>query len=186
MKNSSMKNPSSLKNLAAHAALALAMCLPMAPAHAGNMSCENESGFSKIACHALMGTILVVGGTVAVVSSVKQAVTPDTKVKVLLPSGEIISGKLTAMAIQSKDIKDGDTVRLDCKQNPARTPNAKETDVKETGAKGYSMCEIYFSNPLTGQAEPYPHYATIGEDGIPQESVIKLERPLRWVDGKAI
>lgn len=115
------------------------------------------------------------------ISSAKIAVTPDTKVKVLLPSGEVIAGKLTARTVQSKNIKDGDTVRLECKQNSDLPSTAKQTN-----AKGYSTCEIYFLDQRTNEAQPHPRYATIGEDGIPQESVITLERPLRWVNGKGI
>lgn len=166
---------------AAGCLLALSLVLPPSPALAGDMSCENNSGLSYAACKALMGAIFVVGGSVAVVQSAKNALTPNTPVKVLLPSGELINGELKPMVVSGRIVKSGDTVKLTCSEKPNFA-----ADMERTGKKSYYTCDLEYPDLGEGKPKQSPFYIGIDATGIPQESTMKLERPLVWVDGKGV
>jgi len=162
-------------------ALLLATSLLMANnAHAGNTQCEQEGLAERMACKALWGAVAVVGYAMITVDSIKNAISPGTPVTVELPDGSKISGSLRRSALQGRRLTQDKTVKLTCKVNPSEQSYA------------YAMCKLEYPKlrPLpdsndfrfrTGEQPPYGF--TANAQGVPDGSLIKLERPLRWEAG---
>ncbi|HMN94753.1 MAG TPA: hypothetical protein PKC60_16105 [Hydrogenophaga sp.] len=149
-------------------------------AQAGNTQCNQEGLTERISCKALWGAVAIVGYTVVTVDAIKNAITPGTPVTVELPDGSKISGSLRRSALQGRRLTQDKTVKLTCKVNPPERSYA------------YAMCVLEYPKlrPLpssndyrirTGEQPSY--WFTANAQGVPDGSLIKLERPLRWQAG---
>lgn len=162
-------------------AVLLATSLLMASnAHAGNTQCEQEALLERLTCKTLWGVVGVIGYAMFTVESIKNTITPGTPVMVELPDGSRVAGSLRRSALQGRRLTAAKTVKLTCKVNPPERSYA------------YAICELEYPmlRPLpssndygtrTGKQPPYG--LTANEQGVPDGTLIKLERPLRWQAG---
>lgn len=157
----------------------LVLLLATAHAIAGNVQCEQEGLSDRLACKAQNGLVFLLGGTVVAVESGINTATRGTAVQVQLPDGSRIAGILRHKALEGRKLPKGEPVRLTC-------------NVNEPPFSGsYARCELaYPSLPPEPKAIGYyertgnqPSYGlSADERGVPDPDLIKLERPLKWVN----
>ncbi len=159
--------------------LGLALACATGPARAGDMDCSSLSGLERLSCLAVKGTTMVVGGAVVGATALGNAVTPGLSVKVQLPDGVVLEGRLSALARGQRKVSAGDTLRLVC------TPNAVPT----VGEYGFAYCELHYPKVPARPSSP-DYYERRGEQpsfslganaaGFTQPQVLELATPLRW------
>lgn len=168
----------------AAAALSLCAVIPFSPALAGDMDCDQEGLANRIMCWGVKGAIFLVGGAVVVSDKVSNAVTPGTAVQVELPDGSVVGGTASRSLLSGRKLVEGKPLRLVCK-------------VREPGAPGnwHALCDVSFPDlPPNPRSIDYsqktgkqPGFGfTADENGVTEPSLLKLDRPLRWVNGVGI
>lgn len=161
--------------------LATALVFLSPPALAGSFQCHNQpNAVDAVACYGVTALVIVLGAGSAILNSIKSAISPNIDVLVSLDSGEIIQGQVTSKAAQGRVVRPGDVVTLKCKY---------ETTID----KIEPLCTLFFAElkPNPHSADYYekrghqaPYYVAVSEGGIPEKSILTLERPLRWKDGR--
>lgn len=175
-----------MKSTLSRNAVALSFCALTAtsPALAGDMDCDQEGLANRIMCWGVKGAIFLVGGAAVISDKVSNAVTPGTAVQVELPDGSVVGGTASRSLLSGRKLVDGKPLRLVCK-------------VREPGAPGnwHALCDVSFPDlpPNTRSIDYYqktgkqPGFGfTADENGVTEPSLLKLDRPLRWVNGVGI
>ena len=76
----------------------LTLVLASTTVHAGDFDCEGTTGLGRVGCGAMVGVVIVVGGTVVAVQEIVAALTPSKKKDARLEGGsEILHVKLNGM-----------------------------------------------------------------------------------------
>ncbi len=143
------------------------------------MDCSTLSGLERLSCLAIKGTTMALGGAVVGATALGNAVTPGLPVKVQLPDGTMLEGRLSALARSQRKVSAGDTVRLVC------SPNAVPT----VGEYGFAYCELHYPKVPARPKSP-DYYERRGEQssfsfganaaGFTQPQVLELDTPIAW------
>lgn len=169
------------RSLICSAAIALLSLSVTNNAAAGNMDCDQEGLANRLACWGVKGAIFLVGGAAVLTDKATNAITPGTAVQVQLPDGTIVAGKASRSVLSGRRLVDGKPLRLTC-------------TVRQPGTPGHwhALCDLAFPD-LTPNPRSIDYYERTGkqpgfgfsadEDGVPEPSLLKLDRPLRWVNG---
>jgi hypothetical protein len=153
----------------------------MTPAFAGNMSCSSATGFEKLSCWTVVGTILGLGAIVYAFDAAGSALKPSTDALVALPSGERPKAKIEASLMKGRRVEKGQELGLSCKVN------SPAYDYEY----GFASCTLEYPK-LQPKPQSRDYYERMGNQpsydiGANKEGVVKglvLERPLRWVEGE--
>lgn len=169
------------RSLICSAAIALMSLSASNNATAGNMDCDQEGLANRLTCWGVKGAIFLVGGATVLTDKAANAITPGTAVQVQLPDGTIVAGKASRSVLSGRRLVDGKPLRLTC--NVSQPPMA---------GGAYAHCDLAFPD-LTPNPRSIDYYERTGkqpgfgfaadETGVPEPSLLKLDRPLRWVNG---
>lgn len=124
------------------------------------------------ACGFVSNVILVVGGTVVLISELKNLVMPGTKVMVELDSGEIKKGTLTSKATSGRPIKSGEKIRLNCLKS-SQLPNSKDIycSLDFFGFDPNSSCQI--GSPCYGVIPSWS--ISVDSSGVPDSNLLRFD-----------
>jgi len=149
--------------------------------HAGSVQCEQEAMSERLTCKAVRGIAFVVGYAVIAADSVANAISKRTPVTVELPDGSKISGSLSRTALQGRKLTKERTVKLGCKINPPQqqTWSFATCELEYPALPPVPTSTDYYTK--TGKQASYTFPAD--KQGVPDGSLIRLERPLRWEMG---